>query len=82
MNLFPKQKETHRHRKQIYGYQKGKRGRGGLNQEFGINTYTLLHVKEIFNKDLLFSIRNYTQYFVTKYKEKYSENTHTHTHYV
>ena len=24
MNLFTKQKQTHRHRKQIYGYQKGK----------------------------------------------------------
>ena len=27
MNLFPKQKETRRHRKQTYGYQRGK-GRG------------------------------------------------------
>ena len=26
MNLFTKQKETHRHRKQIYGYQRGKAG--------------------------------------------------------
>ena len=25
MNLFTKQKQTHRHRKQIYGYQMGKR---------------------------------------------------------
>ena len=24
MNLFPKQKEIHRHKKQIYGYQRGK----------------------------------------------------------
>ena len=24
MNLFTKQKQTHRHRKQTYGYQKGK----------------------------------------------------------
>ena len=24
MNLFTKQKETHRHRKQTYGYQRGK----------------------------------------------------------
>ena len=24
MNLFMKQKETHRHRKQTYGYQRGK----------------------------------------------------------
>ena len=26
MNLFTKQKQTHRHRKQTYGYQKGKEG--------------------------------------------------------
>ena len=26
MNLFTKQKQTHRHRKQIYGYQRGGRG--------------------------------------------------------
>ena len=30
MNLFPKQKETHRHRKQTYGYQ---RGEGGWEEE-------------------------------------------------
>ena len=30
MNLFTKQKQTHRHRKQIYGYQSGK-GAGGIN---------------------------------------------------
>ena len=28
MNLFPKQKETHRHRKPTYGYQRGKGGQG------------------------------------------------------
>ena len=28
MNLLPKQKETHRYRKQTYGYQKGKGGWG------------------------------------------------------
>ena len=28
MNLYTKQKQTHRHRKQTYGYQRGK-GRGG-----------------------------------------------------
>ena len=27
MKLFTKQKQTHRHRKQTYGYQRGKRGR-------------------------------------------------------
>ena len=28
MNLFPKQNETHRHRKQTYAYQGGKVGGG------------------------------------------------------
>ena len=35
VNLLTKQKQTHRHRKQIYGYQNGEGG--GINQEFGIN---------------------------------------------
>ena len=30
MNLFTKQKQTHRHRKQTYGYQRGKGGREKL----------------------------------------------------
>ena len=30
MNLFTKQKETDRHRKQIYGYQRGKQGEDKL----------------------------------------------------
>ena len=30
MNLFTKQKQTHRHKKQIYGYQRGKEGRDKL----------------------------------------------------
>ena len=45
MNLFTKQKQTHRCRKQIYGYQKGKI-RGGINQEFGSNIYTLLYSQQ------------------------------------
>ena len=43
MNLFSKQKETHRHRKQTYGYQSEKGDGGGINQEFGVNRYTLLY---------------------------------------
>ena len=33
MNLFTKQKQTHRHRKQIYGYQRGK---GMETDKFGV----------------------------------------------
>ena len=54
-----KQKQTHSHRKQTYGYQRGKR-QGRNKQEFGMNIYTLLYIKQITNKDLLYS----TQYFV------------------
>ena len=56
MNLFTKQKQTHRHRKQIYG---NRRGKGwGINQEFGITIY------KIDNKDLLYSTGNCIQYLV------------------
>ena len=42
MNLFTKQKQTHRFRKQTYDYQ---RGRGsGINQEFEISRYKLLYL--------------------------------------
>ena len=51
---------------------KGERG-GGINQEFGINIYTLLYTKQITNKDLLYSTGNYTQYLVITYKGKESE---------
>ena len=37
--LITEQKQTHRFRKQTYGYQRGKVGRG-INQEFGTNIHT------------------------------------------
>ena len=37
---------------------------GGINWEIGIGTYTLLYIKEITNKDLLYSSGNSTQYSV------------------
>ena len=45
IDFFKKQKHTYRHRKQIYGYQREKMGEGEINQEFGINRYTLLYTK-------------------------------------
>ena len=42
MNLFRKQ--IHRHRKQTYGYQRGKVRWGGVNYEHRINKYTLLYM--------------------------------------
>ena len=71
MNFFTKQKEPHRHRKQTL-LPKGK-GSGMINQEVGINIYTLLYIKQITNKDLLYSKEKYTQQFVITYKRKESE---------
>ena len=77
MDLFTKQKQTRRHREQTSGYQRGKGG-GGINQEFGINT--LQYIKQINNKDLLYSTGNYTRYFAITYKGKESEKEYIDTY--
>ena len=59
MNLFTKQKENHRLRKQTYGCW-GKRD----SWDFGKVRYTLLHLKWITNKDLLYSTWNSAQRYV------------------
>ena len=46
---------------------------GGINQEFGINMYTLLYIKWITNKDLLHSTGKSIQYCVITYMGKESE---------
>ena len=60
-----------------YGYQRGKLcvcvGGCQINQEFGINIYPLLYIKQITNKDLLYNIGNCIQYFVITYEGKESE---------
>ena len=50
-------------------------GAGGwwIDQQFGINIYTLLYIKQITNKDLLYSTGNSTQYSVITYMGKESE---------
>ena len=45
MNLYTKQKQTHRYRKQAYGYQRGKGGRERDELEVGINRHKLLYIK-------------------------------------
>ena len=46
MNLFPKQKEIHRHRKEMmHGYQREKGSGGRIHLGVGINIYTLLYIK-------------------------------------
>ena len=43
MNSFTKQKQTHRSRKQTYGYQGASIGE--INWEIGIDIYTLLEIE-------------------------------------
>ena len=57
MNWFARQKQRHRCREQTYGHKGGKargRGGGGMNWEIGIDIYTLIFIKWITNKNLLY----------------------------
>ena len=63
MKLFTKQKQTHRLRERIYGYQEEGWGEGTV-REFGIDIYMLLYLKWINNKDLLYSTGNSAQYYI------------------
>ena len=65
MNLFTKQKQTHRLRERTYGYGGGKGWGEGIVREFGIDMYTLLYFKWITNKDLLYNTGNSALYYVT-----------------
>ena len=59
MNLFMKQKQTHRHGEQTCDCRGG--GAGGMDWELGINRYKLLYREQI-NKVLLCSTGNCIQY--------------------
>ena len=65
MTLFTKQ--THRHRKLMVTKVQGE----GLIRNLGL-TCPLLYIKQITNKDLLYSTGNYTKYFVITSKGKKS----------
>ena len=56
MNRFAGQKLRHRCREQTYGHQGGKVAGGGdvMNWEMGIEMYTLMCIKWITNKNLLY----------------------------
>ena len=80
MNLFAKQKQAHRNRNHTYDYRRGKGG-GGINQEYRINKYTLPYIKQINNKDLLYSTGNYIQYLIITYNGKeLRKRIYIHTH--
>ena len=50
-----------------------RRERGGVNWEIEIDVYTLLYIKQVTNKDLLYSTGNSTQYSVMTYMGKESK---------
>ena len=57
MNWFAGQKQRHKCREQTYGHKGGKvgvEGGGGMNWEIGIDIYTLIIIKQITNKNLLY----------------------------
>ena len=58
--------------KTIVWVAKGK-GRRGINLMSGINVYTLLFIKQINNKGLLYSTGRYIQYLIITYNAKKSE---------
>ena len=64
MNLFTDQKQTHRLRKQIYGYQRGREG----SDTFGLWDFRLHTTVYKINKVLLYNTGNYTPYLVITYK--------------
>ena len=59
MNLSMKQKQSHRHREQTCGCQRG--GRVGRDWELGVSRCKLLHTEQINNMVLLHSTGNYIQ---------------------
>ena len=73
MNLFAKQKQSIdvENKLKVTG---GKvEGGGGINWEIGIDTYTLLYIKQITNKDSLYSTGIPFQYSVMTYMGKDSK---------
>ena len=79
MNLFTKQKQIHSLRRQIYGYQVERMG-VGIHWDFGIGMYTLLYLKQITNKDLLYSTENSAQYSAVTQMKKELEKEQTHVY--
>ena len=71
MNLFTKQKQTYRFVNK-FRVTKGDSQGEGITQELGLNKHTPLCVRQITNKDLLYSAGNSTQYPVTAYMRKES----------
>ena len=54
------------------GYQRGNMWAGGINQELGMNIYTLPYIRWITNNSLLYITGNSAQYSVITYMRKES----------
>ena len=52
-----------------FGYQRGK-VMGKMDWELGISIYTLLYIKWVINRDLLYSPGNFARQSVIIYREK------------
>jgi len=63
MNLFTEQKQSRKLGEQTNGYP-GKALEEETVREFGVDMYTLLHLKWITNKDLLYSTWNSAQCYM------------------
>ena len=58
MNLSTEKKQTHGHGEQTCGCQGGGKG-SGMDWDFGVSRYKLLHLEWISNEILLYSTGNY-----------------------
>ena len=68
-----KQKQTHRYRKLTSGYQLGERREEGQEKGRGLrDTNYLLCIKQIRNKDILYSTGKYSNYSVITLNGVYS----------
>ena len=73
MNLFTKQNQTHRQENKLMVPKGDSGSQGIITQEFGINIYIPVYIKQINNKGLLYSTGDYIQYLVITYNGKDSE---------
>ena len=79
INVFKIQKQTHRLREWTYGW--GRRLGEGIVREFGMDMYTLLYLKWITNKDLLYSTWNSAQCYAAAWmRGDLGENRYMYTH--
>ena len=68
MNLFTKQKQTHRYRKQTQSYERVREGETG---SMGLtDAHQHIKIEQIVEKNLLYSTGNYIQYLVKNYNRK------------